>query len=148
MTFTDSAPRAGPAKFYRVRSPGSGWGEARQAWVALQVREYRYHFRRFCFCFGPPGDAIVHVRDGKVIKVEELSSPRLPPEAVMGDPSLYPTIEGLFDLLDQFVRDGADVIQFSLDPQFGFPTTISVDRLLGAIDDEVAYSASEFQRLE
>lgn len=148
VTLVDSRPRDRVAGFYRVRSPGPGWSEARQKWESLSVREYRYHFRRSCFCFGAPGDGIVHVKDGKVVEVEELNSPRVPPGPVAGDPTLYPTIDGLFDLLDQFVRDSADVLQFDLDPDLGMPTLISVDRLLGAIDDEVAYSASEFQRIE
>lgn len=148
VTFVDSRPRDNVAGFYRVRSPGPGWEEARARWAALKVREYRYHFRRSCFCFGAPGDGIVHVKDGKVVAVEELGSNQVVRVPVAGDPTLYPTIEGLFDLLDQFVRNGADVLQFHLDPDLGMPTLISVDQLLGAIDDEVAYSASDFQRIE
>lgn len=148
VAFNDSILPDVAHRFYRVRSPGRGWEDARQRWTALNVREYRYKFRRFCFCFGPPGEGIVHVKDGQVVDVEELSSPRVPPGPVAGDPALYPTIEGLFSKLDQFVREGADVIQFRLDPSTGIPALISIDQLLGAVDDEVSYTASEFQRIQ
>jgi len=148
VKFSDLGPRTNTTTFYRVRSPGPGWTEARQVWTSLKIGEYRYHFRRNCFCFGPPGDGIVHVKNGKVVDVEELSSPRVPPGPIAGDPALYPTVEGLFSLLDEFEQSGADVIQFSLDPVYGFPSVISVDSLLGAIDDEVGYTATDFQPLQ
>ncbi|MSU34420.1 MAG: hypothetical protein EXS36_04795 [Pedosphaera sp.] len=148
ITFHESVLPNGAPRFYRTFSPGRGWEDARQRWAALNVREYRYKFQRFCFCFGPPGEGIVHVKDGRVVDVVELSSPRVPPGPVAGDPALYPTIEGLFGFLDQFVKEGADVIQFRVDPTTGIPALISVDRLLGAIDDEISYTATKFQRIQ
>lgn len=147
VTLLDSRSPSDAPRFYRLRLLNPGWEEARRQWTQLQIREYRYRFRRSCFCFGAPGEGIVHVHDGKVIEVDELSTPRVPPGPGVGDPALYPTIDGLFALLDRYSADGADVIQFSCDPNFGIPTWISVDQIIRAIDDEVSYSASEFQIL-
>lgn len=148
VTFAEPHTAAPGGRYYRLRSPGRGWEDARERWTGLKIREYRYRFRRSCFCFGAPGEGIVHVKDGTVLDVEELNSPRVPPGPVAGDPKLYPTIDGLFRLMDQAALEGADVIEFHTDPELGIPTAIDINYLVGAADAGVGYSAGDFVRIE
>ena len=71
-----------------------------------------------------------------------------PPGPVAGDPKLYPTIDGLFQIMDQVALEGADVIEFHTDPELGIPTSIDINYLVGAADAGVSYTAGDFVRIE
>ena len=56
------------------------------------------------------------------------------------------TVEGLFSYLHSALRN-AQKVTVKYDPQFGFPTWISVDHTLAVRDDEITYEIKNFTSL-
>jgi hypothetical protein len=80
----------------------------------------------------------VVVQNGTVVSVTFLPDPT---QSV--DATSYPTVEGLFDT----IRDGLDragSIEVTYDAARGYPTRIAIDWVKNAIDDEIAYTVTEF----
>ena len=56
---------------------------------------------------------------------------------------VFPTVDGLFDFLEDAVDRGAEEIEVAFDPGFGLPTTVRVDYRLAAADEEIAYEVEK-----
>eukprot|EP01024_Parvocaulis_polyphysoides_P005609 TRINITY_DN11404_c0_g4_i1.p1 TRINITY_DN11404_c0_g4~~TRINITY_DN11404_c0_g4_i1.p1 ORF type:complete len:238 (-),score=39.81 TRINITY_DN11404_c0_g4_i1:520-1233(-) len=102
--------------------------------VALGLTHYSYDIQRSCFCF-PEG-------------YTELAS-----VSVCGgsqtEPEYYPdhnTMIKVFDYLCEAIME-ADSVDVTYDNTYHFPTSIFVDYIQQAIDDENSYSITNFQVL-
>lgn len=85
-----------------------------------------------------PRQVRVSVRDGKVVSSEVSAPPYLRLE-LKGR-----TVEAVFaELKDDQAK--ADEVKVTYDEVWGFPTTVSVDEIENAIDDEHGYGIKEFQ---
>ena len=113
---------------------------ARARWEATGIQDYRYEFRQQCEC-GPAlaEAAIVEVRGGTVTNVSNRDS-GIP--AASDERRLFPTIDDLFDRIDDAIRRNAASLVVSYDDDLGYPTLISIDYDVQVIDDEVAIDAS------
>jgi hypothetical protein len=59
--------------------------------------------------------------------------------------SLY-TIDELFSLIQQAINsDTSVVLDVVYNAEFGYPEKVSIDWLVGAVDDEMTYLVSGFQ---
>lgn len=106
----------------------------RAKWRAVRQSSYVYVLEVLCFCpANVRGPFTVTVAKGKVVSV-------VPDSA---DNSKIPSIEGLFDIIQRILdgTDKADEIKVTYDRVTGIPTTINIDFLKGAIDDERVYKA-------
>ena len=82
------------------------------------------------------------VEDGSPTGLVVLEDGTVVPEP---DPSEYPTVTGLFDILEEAVDQEAHSINVTWDPTFGFPTTFFIDYSLNIADEELGYDVRAFQ---
>lgn len=126
--------------------PGCDWGsgggatteteEARRTWAAFQDGDYSFTVTRSCFCVNA-GTYWVQVVGGDISIVQRVQDHEYLPEDQFTD---IPTIEDLFDLIDRALRESADEIRFAFDPEAGYPSSISIDWIEPAVDDEIGYT--------
>ncbi len=113
----------------------------RQKWAARRIDDYRLTLSRFCFC-APEGAGLVVVRVLAGEPVEWLYF-------LSGDPvapqwqAMFPTVDGLFDFLEDAIDRGAEEIDVTFDPDFGLPTTIRIDYRLDMADEEIGYEVAK-----
>lgn len=113
----------------------------RQKWQSNHITEYTYRFQRICFClpeFTEPG--IVTVSNGKIASVMSTI------DGNSLDPSVFLTIDGLFDVLQAAIDSHAGDVVANYDASFGYPVSLDIDYVLGAVDDEISFRAGEFER--
>eukprot|EP01025_Chloroclados_australasicus_P015552 TRINITY_DN1747_c0_g1_i1.p2 TRINITY_DN1747_c0_g1~~TRINITY_DN1747_c0_g1_i1.p2 ORF type:complete len:176 (-),score=8.28 TRINITY_DN1747_c0_g1_i1:512-1039(-) len=103
-------------------------------WLSLGLQYYSYDIKRSCFCFPLEFTAQVSV-------------------TVCGfqatEPPYYEdvnTMVKVFDVLCQAILE-ADEVTVSYHPTYYFPTSIGIDYIEMAIDDEKGYTISNFQTL-
>ena len=53
-------------------------------------------------------------------------------------------LDGLFDEIQSAIDSSADEISVTYDALTGFPSSVGIDYILEALDDEISYTASEF----
>lgn len=114
---------------------------ATQRWNDHRIYNYDYTVQQSCFCPAELGRAvIVMVRGGFVydLRYESTFAP-VPPFAW----SAFPTVEGLFDIVDDAIYR-ADDVDTTFDREYGFPRLIDIDYERNAIDDELTISTSRF----
>lgn len=114
--------------------------QARAQWRAQGPLDYRYTFRRSCFCAPMVREpAVVTVRRGQIASVQSVA------DGAPLDPALYYTIEGLFELLEDAIDQEADQLSASYDSGLGYPTSGYIDRNFMIADEELGFQASELQ---
>ena len=118
---------------------------ARARWALTNADSYVFEFQRSCFCAPETVRPVrIEVLDGVVsaavyVDTEEPMSPPL---------TSVPTIDHLFDE----IREAMDRTAFSIiaeyDADLGYPTSVSIDYIQNAIDDEMAFIVSSLQLLD
>lgn len=58
----------------------------------------------------------------------------------------YDTVEKLFDAIQDAIKRDADEVTVTYDPALGYPSNISIDFEEMAIDDEITFVVSAFER--
>lgn len=111
---------------------------ARARWAEADPGSYRYDFFQGCFCAAPVGRFVVTVTEGAVTAgvTEHDGEP-----VSAGTLEWLPTAEGLFDVVEDAIRDEVDGLRVGYHPDYGFPTLIDIDRDRHAIDDELRIEA-------
>jgi hypothetical protein len=114
--------------------------ENRDLWRARGPASYTYVFRRICFCApAATNPVIIQVRQRSVLSVRyEDTGAAVDPSLL----SLYPTVEGLFEIIENAIDQEAEVVQASYDPTLGYPTSITLDGSSMIADDEATLTAS------
>ena len=87
---------------------------------------------------------VIRVQNGQVASVRYADTGLTPP-AVSG--ASYPTIDGLFAVIENATRAPAADIQAHFDPDFGFPQSIYIDYYANAVDDELGLYVTGFRAL-
>jgi hypothetical protein len=116
-------------------------GKARARWEAHGVQFYGFTFQRGCFC--PPAitrPVRIEVWDGVVVSAvdPDTGDPLDPPQEG------FPTIDDLFDEIQEAIDREADEIQASYDEDFGYPVNVFVDWITNAIDDEMSFQVTDY----
>jgi hypothetical protein len=106
---------------------------ARHRWKATGLRSYRYEIRRQCFCV-PQTSVLVVVRNGH---------PTTFPTGLQS----VATVPRLFKVIQGAIDDGVAKLTVTYSTR-GVPRSISIDRIAGAADDEVAYTIKRFTPLK
>lgn len=113
----------------------------RLKWAARRIDDYQLTLSRACFC--PPeaaGLVVLSVLEGEPVEWLYFLS---------GDPvasewqAVFPTVDGLFDFLEDAIDRGAEEIDVAFDPDLGLPTTVRVDYRLAAVDEEIRYEVEK-----
>jgi len=133
-------------------SPGtkSEFEANRDKWQRANIDHYRYALRVICFC--PSTDRMplsVEVQNGEVVALMYADGTPVTAD----DPqyqffSRFTTIDSLFADLKTNLDGAADEVVVTYDPTYGYPVQVNIDMIKEAIDDELALTVSDFERLE
>lgn len=108
---------------------------ARNLWRQVSTSDYDMSMVRGCFCIGG-GEMTVFVRGDSVAAIQQAER-----QWQSGNDwwQYIPTVDGLFNLIAEATAD-AHSVEAEYHPQLGYPTSVSVDWLKDAVDDEISYS--------
>jgi len=133
--------------------PKSEVQQARDKWQAANISHYRFELFISCFCvFTENMPLIIEVKNGEVVSMEYKTGKEIDPQ-LLELFQRYETIDKLFDGIEKgFVFEGtdqgpADKVTVEYDATYGFPTTINIDFIEQAADDELYLSVSGFEAL-
>jgi len=115
---------------------------ARLKWERTRPAAYAITIARYCFCAPGGGPVIVSVRDGVVESRTYVNSGAA---VAPTDADYFPTVDGLFEVIEDARRQGADAINATYDPTRGFPVVISIDYVREIADEELSYRTTNFQ---
>jgi hypothetical protein len=135
-----------PPQFYKVSSATQMPSQMSQSWLARNIRNYRYHMKRICFC--PPYSTLsgdITVQDGQPILVENANAAGNPVTNVA--PSEFKSVEQLFNLIESDMSK-AEVAMISFDLQLSYPKYLHINYSSQADDDDVDYAISDLVVLE
>ena len=111
---------------------------ARALWHAAGIRDYRIRLERRCFC--PPeslGPALVSVRGSVYVTAVVYADDWEPmPE---GYARWFPSVEGLFDIVEDALLRDAAVVDVTYDRDLGLPREIWIDYKASIADEEMGY---------
>lgn len=118
-----------------------------QKWHDTGIAHYRYNLFVGCFCvFSQDMPLIVEVKDGQVVSLEYQSGKEI--DASSRELfEKYATIERIFSELEAYSNGKADEVVVTYDPTYGFPTQANIDVIKNAVDDELALTVSNFEKL-
>jgi hypothetical protein len=119
--------------------------EARGQWALRSIDSYDFVLQRSCFCGGGTQPARVAVRDGVRTSVVFVEDGSAVPAQFAG---LYLTVPELFDFIEDAIDRGAHSIQVRYHGTLGYPTSIQVDYDASAIDEEMAFTATDLVPLD
>lgn len=118
----------------------------REKWNAQGIGHYRFELTVSCFCaFMDIMPVAVEVKGGKVVSMTGADG-----QPVSGESRQYfdeaATVEGLFALAAKNLKE-AEQVEVKYDAAYGFPTSIVVDMIKLAVDDEISYYVGSFKAL-
>ena len=123
--------------------PSEDLGEAERRWIRQGITSYRLVFDRICFCLTDhAGRFEVTVVNGNVTSVRDPQTGR---ERGRFDEVAY-TVPELFDVIEREERE-ADELEAEYHGELGYPTSIRIDRIRNAIDDELEIQVLELTPL-
>ena len=124
----------------------SDLARARDQWTAANIRHYRYSLRVACFCgFTDKMPLSIEVQDGKVLSMTYKDGSPVP-DSDRQIFARYQTIDALFDFTNENLGK-ADKVQVAYDRTAGFPTSVQIDLMKNAADDELDLTVENFQAL-
>jgi hypothetical protein len=119
----------------------------KEKWQDANISHYRFNLFVGCFCvFSQDMPLVIEVKDGEVVSMEYQSGNEI--EATNLELfEKYATIDRIFSELETNIYGKADEVIIKYDPTYGFPTEINIDFIKDAIDDELALTVSNFEKL-
>ncbi len=130
-------------------STTSEYDQNLKKWQDADIAHYQFNLFIGCFCpFRDVMPLTIEVQNGEVVSITQADGVVVKAT----DPSYelfisVATVEGLFAQLDSSLNGGADEVLVTYDDAYGFPSTISIDQIKEAIDDEIAYQVDNFEVL-
>ena len=106
----------------------------RAIWDSLQLDDYTFETRRVCFC-GFVGWLEVTVAGDTVQQVVALEAEDAPQSAL----SDYPTVDELFDILEEAVAQDAAQIEVTWHETMGYPESFFIDYSRNIADEELGH---------
>ena len=117
----------------------------RETWERLRPSSYQYVVERLCFCGLEARGPVRVIVVGDDVSERTYADSGDPVPAAFGE--LFPSVDGLFDvLLDAFERE-AHRIDVTYDPISGVPLDLWIDYLETVADEELGFSVTETVRL-
>jgi hypothetical protein len=118
----------------------------RAAWATAAIADYRYTSREFCFC-GPETlrPVSIEVRGGQISSATyeddgtTVVEPRL---------SQLRTIDGWFNVIQDAIDREAYSLEAAYDRVLGYPTSVQIDYIEFAVDEEYGFAASGLVPIE
>ncbi len=114
-----------------------------EKWKSQHPGHYRYDLQIGCFCaFMDKMPLSIEVENGQVVNISDATG-AAPSAQEMEWYASYTTIDKIFAYA-QTATTEADQVDIQYDPDFGYPTRISIDWIEQAIDDEMGLTVSNF----
>lgn len=142
LAFVAIVPLLSACESTGPRSPRLLELEIHQArWESLGPASYEYAVQRSCFCAPISlGPVRVRVEDGEVVERVYVDSGT----SVAGDlATVFPSVDGLFDVLRSAIDRRAARIDVTYDPDLGVPVDFWIDYSENAIDEELGMRVTE-----
>jgi len=118
--------------------------EHRRTWESVRPPSYAYTLERQCFCVEEArGPVRVRVTSGSVTERTYVTGGGKVAVDLIG---LFPSVEGLFDLLEQAVRQGAREVRITWDHELGVPREAWIDYDVRIADEEQGFRVVELPR--
>lgn len=118
-------------------------------WEDASIRHYRMQVVVSCFCpFADINPITVEVRDNQVLSMIGANGFEiLDTDPLYATLMTYATVDNLFTWSGEALTN-ADKVEISYDASYGFPTSVAVDYIIEATDDEIWVDVSNFEVLE
>lgn len=116
---------------------------AEALWKRKRPEHYVYQLQPSCFC--PPEytqPIAIRVFKGLVQQADLVNSKKPLPAERKADAK---TIEDLFKVIREAINRPAASVQVTYDPNYGFPSSISIDLDQMMADEEIYYTAKDFK---
>lgn len=126
--------------------PNRDLNSAKARWQNAHVSHYRYQLRVGCFCaFMDRMPLMVEVANGTLKSMAYNDGTPVPPDQL---PTFarYSPIDTMFSFTADALHR-ADEVKVEYDATYGFPSTVQIDYMKDAVDDELALSITNFERL-
>lgn len=128
-----------------VIAPGGGVLEELERndeiWASLEPSMYAYGVERLCFCgVEARGPVRVAVSGGQVVDRTYIESNAPVPSSFE---DLFPSVEGLFDILRDAIARDAHVIEVTYDVETGVPIDFWIDYAENIADEELGFRVTE-----
>jgi hypothetical protein len=126
---------------------GSALQSNREKWDSQAIPHYRFNLSIGCFC--PYFDIMpltIEVKDGQVVSMTDVNGQTVR-EEFRANFEEAATIERLFAIVEEAASGGADEVKVEYDATYGFPSSISIDYIKEAMDDEISYHVLNFEVL-
>lgn len=123
---------------------------ARQRWEAAGITHYRFTEQRTCFCSSTRPVRLEVQRKAAVPHHEAVVSLGYDDAGAsvrVESPELYPTVDGLFDLIASSLENDVELL-VSYHPEYGYPTKVDVEPSQHPVDGGVLYTVSKFEIVE
>lgn len=119
--------------------------EHRAIWTQKSLGNYTYKFNWSCFC-SPDYTASVQIKvqAGKIVEITDAMTGAKLDAARFKD---FRTIDGLFDFIQEAINRNAESIQVTYDATNAYPTSVSIDYIKQAVDEEMAFKASDLKAM-
>jgi hypothetical protein len=115
---------------------------ARRRWVEFGAASYQITVGRSCFCtVETTRPVIITVRNGQV-ESRRYEDTGLDVPAQIA--SAYPTVDGLFDIIDAAIAAHDERVDVLYDAGRGFPVSVEIDGAAMIADDEVFFGTRDF----
>ena len=109
----------------------------RQIWEARRSDRYVFELERQCFCAEDArGPVRITVDGSRAVSRVYTGSGR---EVAVAFADLFPTVDGLFDVLEDALERSADRVDVTWDPVSGAPSSFFIDYSLGMADEELGF---------
>lgn len=136
---------ANQPRFFRMAATPSQVAERNRNWEERGLTHYRFRYERICFC--PPHiflSAVVTVRDGVVVAVEDIKSLGMP-VANPGNAE-FKSIEQLFALIEERSADH-ELVAVGFNDVLDYPERIETEFSERMTDDVESFRASDLVAL-
>ncbi len=126
-------------------APATALALARATWYEASIASYRFTLVRLCECTPEmSGPVVIEVHGGQIAERRYISGTPVDPQFS----EIFTDVPGLFDLIEQAIALPAAALAVRYNPAYGYPESIQIDWVAGAVDDEVSYRVSEFTILD
>ena len=116
-----------------------------ERWVKGQISNYRFTLKVICFCPSERVDPIrIEVRNNQVTSLVYAGTGLVPSRNFWENEN---TIDKLFVIIHANATQSGGKLEVSYDTTLSYPTRIFIDPIPNAVDDEIGYEISSFERL-
>ena len=113
-------------------------------WKNSGITHYRFDLFIGCFCaFRDKMPLHIEVQDGEVVSMTYTDGTPAPTDDQFFNS--FATLDRIFLDLTTGTASKADEVKVEYDPTYGYPTTVNVDQIKAAMDDEYALTVSNFE---